>query len=51
MARDISLSRISTSGLGQNSPVEANDTASGRERNRRVDIIILNEGVSPLTSK
>jgi outer membrane protein OmpA-like peptidoglycan-associated protein len=51
MARDISLSRISTSGLGQSSPVAANDTAAGRERNRRVDIIILNEGVSPLTAK
>jgi outer membrane protein OmpA-like peptidoglycan-associated protein len=51
IARDISLSRITTNGLGQNSPVEANDTAAGRERNRRVDIIILNEGVSPLTSK
>ncbi|RJP47795.1 MAG: DUF4398 domain-containing protein [Desulfobacteraceae bacterium] len=51
MARDISLSRITTSGLGQSSPVAANDTAAGRERNRRVDIIILNEGVSPLTSK
>jgi flagellar motor protein MotB len=31
--------------------VAANDTAAGGERNRRVDIIILNEGVSPLTAK
>ncbi len=51
IARDISQSRITTSGLGQNAPVAANDTAAGRERNRRVDIIILNEGVSPLSSK
>ncbi len=51
IARDINQSRITTRGLGQNAPVVANDTAAGRERNRRVDITILNEGVSPLTSK
>lgn len=51
IARDISRSRITISGLGQNAPWAANDTAARRERNRRVDIIILNEGVSPLTSK
>jgi outer membrane protein OmpA-like peptidoglycan-associated protein len=49
--RQISRSRITTRGFGEELPVAGNDTASGRERNRRVDVIILNEGVSPLTQK
>lgn len=38
----ISASRISTKGLGQTQPVSDNKTAEGRERNRRVEVIILN---------
>jgi outer membrane protein OmpA-like peptidoglycan-associated protein len=34
--------RISTKGLGKESPVASNDTASGRQRNRRVEIVISN---------
>lgn len=34
--------RISTRGLGESRPVATNDTAAGRERNRRVEIIIEN---------
>lgn len=38
----ISASRITTKGLGQTSPVADNKTPEGRERNRRVEVIILN---------
>jgi outer membrane protein OmpA-like peptidoglycan-associated protein len=33
-------SRITTNGLGKASPVASNDTADGRQRNRRVEIVI-----------
>lgn len=49
--REISRSRITTKGLGEEYPVASNDTALGREQNRRVEVIILNGGVNPLNSK
>jgi outer membrane protein OmpA-like peptidoglycan-associated protein len=49
VAQGISSGRITTKGLGEESPVAGNDTAAGREQNRRVDVIILNEGVNPMT--
>jgi chemotaxis protein MotB len=36
----IAPSRVSTMGFGQHRPIESNDTARGRERNRRVEIIL-----------
>lgn len=38
----ISGSRISTKGLGPSKPVADNKTADGRQKNRRVEVIILN---------
>lgn len=38
----VSASRITTKGLGQTQPVADNKTPEGRERNRRVEVIILN---------
>jgi len=35
--------RISTAGYAEYRPISSNDTAEGRARNRRVDIVILNE--------
>lgn len=35
-------SRISTNGLGPSKPIADNKTADGRQKNRRVEIIILN---------
>jgi outer membrane protein OmpA-like peptidoglycan-associated protein len=34
--------RLSTSGLGEGSPVAGNDTATGRQQNRRVEVVISN---------
>jgi chemotaxis protein MotB len=36
-------SRISVAGYADNAPVASNETEEGRARNRRVDIVILNE--------
>ena len=38
VAGGVAASRISTKGMGEANPVASNDTASGRARNRRVDI-------------
>ncbi len=35
--------RITYIGMGENKPIASNDTEEGRKRNRRVEIIILNE--------
>jgi outer membrane protein OmpA-like peptidoglycan-associated protein len=39
--------RITTIGYGKKYPVASNDTASGKQQNRRVEVSILNEGVKP----
>ncbi len=44
VAQEINRARITTRGFGEDSPVAGNDTETGRRQNRRVDIIILNEG-------
>jgi len=41
----IEASRITTVGYGKKYPVASNDTKAGKAQNRRVDVIILNEGV------
>lgn len=40
VARGVPAERISTSGLGETAPVATNDTAAGRQQNRRVELII-----------
>ncbi|MEX0638041.1 MAG: OmpA family protein, partial [Burkholderiales bacterium] len=40
LSRGVEGSRITTSGLGKANPVASNDTAEGRQRNRRVEIVI-----------
>jgi len=35
--------RLSVGGYADTSPVDNNDTEEGRRKNRRVDIVILNE--------
>ena len=41
--------RITAKGYGKKYPVASNDTVSGKQQNRRVEVIILNEGVKPET--
>jgi outer membrane protein OmpA-like peptidoglycan-associated protein len=40
VGRGVDGARITTSGLGKASPVASNDSAAGRQRNRRVEIVI-----------
>jgi outer membrane protein OmpA-like peptidoglycan-associated protein len=47
MARGISPRRVLARGYGEQYPVANNDTSAGRQQNRRVEIVVLNEGVDP----
>lgn len=40
VSRGVEGTRITTNGMGKASPVASNDTAEGRQRNRRVEIVI-----------
>jgi outer membrane protein OmpA-like peptidoglycan-associated protein len=48
-AKGVSEGRITTRGYGKKYPVGSNDTPGGRSQNRRVEVLILNEGVKPET--
>jgi outer membrane protein OmpA-like peptidoglycan-associated protein len=43
----IAASRVLARGYGKAYPITGNDTAAGRQRNRRVEIVILHSGESP----
>ena len=45
-SRGVGGDRITTRGYGPKYPVVANDTASGRQQNRRVEVVVLNEGAT-----
>jgi len=47
VGKGIGPDRIVTKGYGKQFPVAGNDTESGRQLNRRVEVVILNEGVKP----
>ena len=46
MSRGVGADRITTKGYGPKYPVVANDTAAGRQQNRRVEVVVLNEGAT-----
>jgi outer membrane protein OmpA-like peptidoglycan-associated protein len=46
IAQGVSAQRIRTRGYGPKFPAVDNDTPAGRQQNRRVEVVILNEGVS-----
>jgi len=41
-SRNVAGSRLSATGLGESTPVATNDSATGRQQNRRVEVIISN---------
>ena len=49
VGKGVSEVRITTRGYGKKYPLASNDTPAGRSQNRRVEVIILNEGVKAET--
>lgn len=43
--RGVNLSRLKAQGFGDTKPVATNATKEGRQQNRRVEMLILNEGL------
>jgi len=43
----VNPSRLTTKGFGERKPMVTNATSTGRQQNRRVEIMILNEGQIP----
>jgi outer membrane protein OmpA-like peptidoglycan-associated protein len=43
LARGIATNRITVKGYGKARPIATNDTAAGREQNRRVEVVISND--------
>lgn len=46
MSQGINSSRLAASGKGESSPVSGNESATGRQQNRRVEVIIENTALS-----
>jgi outer membrane protein OmpA-like peptidoglycan-associated protein len=46
VSRGVGADRITTKGYGPRYPVVANDSAAGRQQNRRVEVVVLNEGAT-----
>ena len=44
IARGIDAARLSSKGYGESQPVDSNETAEGRELNRRVEMKVLEGG-------
>jgi outer membrane protein OmpA-like peptidoglycan-associated protein len=52
VARGIESTRLSSLGMGQSAPLAANDSAAGRQQNRRVEVTISNPpGEFPLRAR
>lgn len=49
VSKGIAKDRLLVKGYGEVYPVATNDDAGGRQRNRRVEIVILEEGADPST--
>jgi len=47
METGVSAGRIENRGYGETFPVASNGTAAGRQLNRRVEIIVSEEGIAP----
>lgn len=47
----ITTDRITTQGIGKESPVASNSTAAGRQMNRRVEVILSDEAASEVSSR
>lgn len=45
--KGVAAARITTKGYGEQYPIASNATSAGKQQNRRVEVVILDEGVGP----
>ena len=45
MAQAVPAANVTASGLGKADPVASNDTAAGRQQNRRVEMVVSGEPI------
>jgi outer membrane protein OmpA-like peptidoglycan-associated protein len=50
VAQGINLNNVTAQGFGQNDPVASNSTASGRQQNRRVQMVVSGEPIGEVAS-
>ena len=50
VSRGINRERLIAKGYGESYPIASNETTSGRQRNRRVEIVVLRPGEQPETA-
>jgi outer membrane protein OmpA-like peptidoglycan-associated protein len=46
ISKGVSGSRMNSFGMGETTPVSSNDSSTGRQQNRRVEVIIANEAIA-----
>ena len=46
VSQGVSANAISSKGFGEASPIASNDTAEGRQENRRVELVVSGEGIT-----
>jgi outer membrane protein OmpA-like peptidoglycan-associated protein len=51
VAKGVDSNRIAATGYGEDYPVASNDTREGQTMNRRVEVVLLNPGANPETSR
>jgi len=45
VSQNIAPQTITTTGFGESRPVASNDTAAGRQHNRRVELVVSGEAI------
>ncbi|HKF68134.1 MAG TPA: OmpA family protein, partial [Vicinamibacterales bacterium] len=45
VAQGITSSSVTTKGFGRSQPIASNDTAAGRQQNRRVELVVAGETI------
>jgi outer membrane protein OmpA-like peptidoglycan-associated protein len=47
ITQGVPATAISFKGFGEENPIASNDTTSGRQENRRVELVVSGEGITP----
>ncbi len=50
ISQGVPATAISFKGFGQENPIASNDTTNGRQENRRVELVVSGEGITPVKS-